>query len=241
MFTINVHIPLSMMDLVLFSINLFFTRPTYMLLSLHNPQFNITHSENKDEKYLYALEDSHCLCRVIPAFKPIRPFQINAYWPGAIAPTDPKFAVYDRPLRCSVGFCKCCCYQEITSTADGKIIGSTIETMQACVPKLAVKDAQGDIKYLLHMPTCCGGMCIDVCAGGCCSCKIPFYLYDPAQDEPGKHVGEITKVFGGLKKELFTDADTFKIIYPPNIDGAMKANLLGSTFLINQLFFEGQQ
>jgi hypothetical protein len=54
-------------------------------------------------------------------------------------------------------------------------------------------------------------------------------------------VGEITKVWGGFSKELLGDADTFKIIFPPNIDGPAKANLLGTTFLINQLFFESQK
>lgn len=162
-------------------------------------------------------------------------------WPDAKGPDDPKFAVYDRPFRLKMAPLKCCCYQEITTSSNGAIIGSTIETFTACVPVLAVKDAQGEVKYNLHMQTCCGGMCVDICAAGCCSCKIPFYLYEPNQDEPGKHVGEICKVYGGARKEIFTDADTFNIKYPPNIDGTMKANLLGSTFLLNQLFFEGQQ
>lgn len=201
----------------------------------------VTHPENKEDKYLYVLEDTSFFNRL--CLKGNRPFIMNVSWPDATAETDPKFATFDRPFRCPVGTCKCCCFQEIIASAGGSVIGSTIEksVFNSCVPQFDVKDASGNTKYAIHVQTCCGGCCMDCCAGGCCSMKIPFYIYDPAQDEPGKHLGEITKVWGGLSKELLTDADTFIIKYPTNADATTKANLLGSTFLINQLFFESQE
>lgn len=81
----------------------------------------------------------------------------------------------------------------------------------------------------------------DVCAGGCCNCKIPFYIYKHDEDEPGKHVGEIVKIWGGLTSELFTAADTFMVKYPEGSDTNTKANLIGATLMINQLFFEAQK
>lgn len=39
----------------------------------------------------------------------------------------------------------------------------------------------------------------------------------------------------------FLSVDTFLIEYPADADVAMKANLLGATFMINQLYFEGTQ
>lgn len=177
--------------------------------------------------------------------KGARPFNMNVSWPDATKPEDPKFAVYERPFRAQVSAFKCCCFQEIIASSGGAVIGSTIEQGIAenpkCVPRFSVKDATGAVKYHLHMETCCGGCCVNICAPGCNKCQIPFYLYDPAADEPGKHIGEITKVWGGMGKEMFSDADTFEIKYPPGCDGTTKANLLGTTFLINQLFFEGAQ
>ena len=51
-------------------------------------------------------------------------------------------------------------------------------------------------------------------------------------------VGKIVKIWAGLGKELFTDADTFKVEFPPGIDAAAKARLLGTVFFINIQFFE---
>nr|KAG5696672.1 hypothetical protein BaRGS_012041 [Batillaria attramentaria] len=51
-------------------------------------------------------------------------------------------------------------------------------------------------------------------------------------------VGEISKQFSGLLKELFTDADNFGIKFPLDMQVDLKANLLGSVFLIDFAFFE---
>jgi hypothetical protein len=44
--------------------------------------------------------------------------------------------------------------------------------------------------------------------------------------------------WGGLAKELYTDADTFAINFPSKAGGADRALLLGATFLLDFLFFE---
>ena len=51
-------------------------------------------------------------------------------------------------------------------------------------------------------------------------------------------MGRIVKVWGGLGQEILTDADSFEVEFPDDADSVMKANILGATFLINQLFFE---
>jgi hypothetical protein len=88
-----------------------------------------------------------------------------------------------RPFRCPMGQCKCCCYQEITAAAaDGAALGSVAETMYCCpVPSFMIMDAAGEKKFEISPPVCCGGCCVDVCAEGCCNCKIPFYLYPPGK------------------------------------------------------------
>ena len=50
--------------------------------------------------------------------------------------------------------------------------------------------------------------------------------------------GKITKEWGGLAKEGFTDADTFRLVYPNDSDIKLKALFLGAAFLIDFRFFE---
>jgi len=51
-------------------------------------------------------------------------------------------------------------------------------------------------------------------------------------------VGKISKQWSGFLREGFTDADTFGINFPVDLDVRMKAVLLGATFLIDFNFFE---
>ena len=121
-----------------------------------------------------------------------------------------------------------------------------MEEFFCCVPKFAVFNAEGVQTHVIHQPKCCGGLCVDVFAEGCCSCRIPFYVYNVTKGadnkitESDKHDGAITKVWGGMAKEIFTDADNFELSFPSKADVNNKATLLGGVFLINQLFFEGK-
>jgi len=51
-------------------------------------------------------------------------------------------------------------------------------------------------------------------------------------------VGQISKQWGGLVKELFTTADTFGVSLPADMDVIWKAVLLGLTFFIDFQFYE---
>jgi hypothetical protein len=53
-------------------------------------------------------------------------------------------------------------------------------------------------------------------------------------------IGSITKVWGGLGTEFFTDADKFAVTFPNDATAEGKLRLLGSLFLLNQIFFERQ-
>ena len=51
------------------------------------------------------------------------------------------------------------------------------------------------------------------------------------------HVGQITKQWSGLAKEVFTDADNFGVTFPMDLDVKAKATTLGAVFLIVSFFF----
>lgn len=55
-----------------------------------------------------------------------------------------------------------------------------------------------------------------------------------------KEYGKITKKWGGLMKEGFTDADTFGVMLPSDWDVSLKALLLGAVFLIDFVHFENK-
>lgn len=197
-------------------------------------QFKITPKDSKDPVLLMLNEETGCCVRICCG--PYRPWTISAKYPES----GKEFAVYNRPLRCLGGPLKCCCFQEMSVTVHGEKIGGFKEACWCCIPTYTVFGQDSSPKYHIHMPTCCCGMCVNVCAGGCCSCKVPFYIYDAKEDVEGKEKGKIVKLWGGLVKELITEADTFTLEFPSDADAEMKATLVGATLMINQLYFENQ-
>jgi hypothetical protein len=148
--------------------------------------------------------------------------------------TEAEIVTVNRPFRCCVYSCKCCCYQEATVTSGGNELGSVKETCWFCVPSLKVFDNQGKQIYLVHSPTCCGGMCINCCAeGNPCGkgcCKQSFRIYDPdLADTNGDapYLGMILKKPKSLAVEVLTDANAFEIEFPKNATVDQKGIILG--------------
>lgn len=170
----------------------------------------------------------------------------------------PTFLEFERPFRCMPGACKCCCFQEVMVSDGNKAsLGGIREVCWYCVPNYQLYKTPESPEYDLHMPTCCGGMMVNLCAQGCCNCRIPFYFYKPGGDEetaalssksspvPGMEnetpKAQICKVWSGLTNELFTDVDTFEVKCPDGSDEGTKARMIGATLMLNQLYFESDK
>lgn len=54
----------------------------------------------------------------------------------------------------------------------------------------------------------------------------------------GRECGLITKSWGGLGREMFTDADAFGVEFPARVSAELKAVFLGAVFLIDFAHFE---
>ncbi len=54
----------------------------------------------------------------------------------------------------------------------------------------------------------------------------------------GQEVGQISKKWGGLGREMFTDADTFGVQFSPAMPQDHRALVLAATFLVDFLYFE---
>lgn len=201
-----------------------------------NTEFNIATKDDKAKDIYYATETTSCCIRFF--CKGNRPFTIDVHEGNSTKGN--KLLQYHRPFALPMGSGKCCCHQSvITKEVNGNVVGSTKEGCWCCIPFFNVHNGAGERQYVIHMPTCCFGMCVNICSEGCCSCKIPFGIYKPGQQKSDQKLGQITKVWGGLATEMFTDADKFEVEFPAEADADTKANLLGSVFLLNQLFFEG--
>eukprot|EP00284_Hemiselmis_tepida_P012541 CAMPEP_0174928860 /NCGR_PEP_ID=MMETSP1355-20121228/26493_1 /TAXON_ID=464990 /ORGANISM="Hemiselmis tepida, Strain CCMP443" /LENGTH=254 /DNA_ID=CAMNT_0016175039 /DNA_START=26 /DNA_END=790 /DNA_ORIENTATION=- len=205
-------------------------------------EFKIATKANNQADFMYALEDTSFCMRLI--LNNIRPWIMNVT-AGPGTPGGPPVSIHERICALPPGACKCCCYQEVIhKDPTGVPIGSTKEMFYFCpVPKFQVLRADGSPEYLISMPTCIGGLCVNIFAEGLCNCRVPIYIYPPDATEfsTENKIGFITKIWAGLGTELFSDADKFELEFPPGAAPDSKARLLGTLFLMNQLFFEGGQ
>ena len=129
-----------------------------------------------------------------------------------------------RPLRCQ-GCCCACCQQRLEVYADGQLVGEVREQSSCLRPRLTVHRPAGE-----HVLTVSGPLCPSACCG-----DVQFAI----QSADGtQQVGSITKRWGGLVKEVLTDADTLEVSFPVNLETSLKAALLGALFLIDFMFFE---
>ncbi|KAJ1464406.1 hypothetical protein T484DRAFT_1649648, partial [Baffinella frigidus] len=108
-------------------------------------------------------------------------------------------------------------------------------------PKFDVLDENGAVEYVISQPTCLDGNFVNCFAEGVFNLRMPFYVYEKGSEHvAGQEVAKIVKVWSGLSKELCTDADNFELNFNNVQKPVSKARLLGSLFLLNQLYFEGK-
>ncbi|KAK6726362.1 hypothetical protein RB195_004587 [Necator americanus] len=126
--------------------------------------------------------------------------------------------------------CACCnCCKEFISVESppGNEIGSVDQT---CGTKLKFDVFDGNERIANVVgPSYCGM--------GCCTCCSPRKVFTIHSND-GEQVGVIIKKFGGVFKELFTNADVFHVKFPVDMSVQGKALLLSTVFLIDYVAFE---
>ncbi|KAJ9599505.1 hypothetical protein L9F63_010037, partial [Diploptera punctata] len=127
-----------------------------------------------------------------------------------------------RPLKCQFP----CGLQRLDVMAPpGTLIGF-VEQKWHIAPRYRIKNSIGDEIFFLKGPLCTCNLCCG---------DVEFNVFS-SRDK--SQVGRIAKKWGGLGRELFTDADIFGIEFPLDLDVNMKAVLLGACFLIDFMYFE---
>lgn len=169
-------------------------------------------------KVFYAGEETQCLSRNI--LGKCRPFTVVI---KDIRGMD--VLRIDRGLDCAC-CCALFCADSLTvSTANGQKLGSVCEKFNIFSPVFSIKDAGGNTRLKIEGPMCP----LTVCGG-----SVVFKLLTP----DGVTIGAVSKEYGGLVRELFTDADQFNITFPPDLEPSIKAVCLGALFLIDYQYFE---
>ena len=205
-----------------------------------NEEFKISTLEDPNGVFLYVREETGCCTRFCLGSS--RPFHMKMYnGKDQSATSGPVVTSFHRFCKLPIGSLKCCCYQELEILDRGtQPIGRVQENCWLCVPAFNVYKPDGQAEYLISPPTCLGGICVDICAEGCCNCRIPVYLYPPGSPSTDRNakIGKIVKIWAGLGNELFTNAHTFEVEFPKEAAADSKARILGGVLLVNEVFFQ---
>jgi len=167
----------------------------------------------------YAKEENDCCTRQCCGAQ--RPFQMSMTNNAGV-----EVMRIDRPLRCQ-GCCCFCCLQELTVTVGGTETGYLKQQCSLLRPVYSVLDQSGEEVLQIRGP-----VCTDFCCG-----NVEFDVLSV----DGTEVGKIVKNFSGFLKEIFTDADTFSVSFPVDLDVKVKATLLAAVFLIDFMYFENNE
>lgn len=165
-----------------------------------------------------AAEESNCCARLCCGAR--RPLRVRLVDPG-----DREVLRLLRPLHCGCSCCPCGLQEMEVQSPPGTTIGHVLQTWHPFLPKFSIQDA--DRHTVLRV------------VGPCwtCGCGTDTNFEVKTPDE-SRSVGRISKQWGGLLREAFTDADDFGLQFPVDLDVKVKAVLLGATFLIDYMFFE---
>lgn len=172
-------------------------------------------------------ESGHCARQCCG---PRRPFTMHVY-----DNKDEEIIEIEKPFKCMCyGQCFSCskCCQDmikVKSPITGETFGYVKQRYEGCQVMYSIQNDDKDTVLRIHGP----GYCKCYCPGD----DIPFELMSKDGDV---NVGRISKQWGNLMRELFTDADNFGIQFPGDLDVRIKAVIIGAVFLIDFMFFETQ-
>ncbi|XP_013065706.2 phospholipid scramblase 1-like isoform X1 [Biomphalaria glabrata] len=141
-----------------------------------------------------------------------------------------------RPFLCCKGCCCCadgCCkYPIYVNDRAGQLLG-IVRMMNSCwTPHFGIFDHNEVLLYEIWGP-CCPCQC----ACGCTD-DIEFPIKSVKDNT---QVGTVSKVWAGSFREMLTDADTYSVRFPVNLDVRHKALMFACIFLIDFAVFETQK
>ncbi|XP_067658117.1 phospholipid scramblase 2-like [Haliotis asinina] len=138
-----------------------------------------------------------------------------------------------RDFKCCGGCCwcadaDCAAHEVIVETSEGEPLGYVRQLPSKWKGHYGILDSSRNQIMEIWGP-CCG------CQGLCCRADVDFPVRS-MQD--GNIVSKISKQWGGVAREIFTDAEKFSVTFPQDLDVKVKATLMGAVFLIHFMYYE---
>ena len=195
-------------------------------------EYNIASIVNKNTNIMYAREESSLWSRLICSN--FHGWNLTV-WHGNAA-EGVKLADYHRPWKCPPGPMKCCSLQQIHHyDNNGEYIGQTVEDFYYCVPRFIVKDASDEEEFAIAQPSCFYDRLVNCFSNGVFLCRIPFHVYSSGIKTPVA-ASYISKIAKDRIQKVHSDSDNYELVFPDHSTADSKIRLLGSLFLINQLY-----
>eukprot|EP00826_Nyctotherus_ovalis_P053630 TRINITY_DN6994_c0_g1_i3.p1 TRINITY_DN6994_c0_g1~~TRINITY_DN6994_c0_g1_i3.p1 ORF type:complete len:260 (+),score=43.55 TRINITY_DN6994_c0_g1_i3:47-781(+) len=195
---------------------------------------------DKDNVLFKCIENSSCCQRYCcssfaRAFKMDVSFKNITFDPATrsyISSWTP-FLVLERDYACTC----CCCnrpFIKIKLTEGGKEeeIGRVTDCWSMCGYVYDLRSSDEKEFYTVDGSCCQCGLC---CRCPCGPCKqVDFGVLDPS----GNNVGNISKVWPGCGRALFSDADSYSLTFPLNMTARFKIMVMVAAILIDYRHFE---
>ncbi|KAK3611372.1 hypothetical protein CHS0354_036570 [Potamilus streckersoni] len=141
-----------------------------------------------------------------------------------------------REFKCCAGCCwcadACCGFLLRVEAPPGNVVGYCKQRTSCCALHMDLLDAAMQPLFKIWGP-CCPCQCI------CCPSDINFPVKDI--NNPDKVQANIAKMWAGAMREMLTDADTFGVTFPLEMDVKQKATIIGAVFLLEFIVFETQK
>jgi hypothetical protein len=189
-------------------------------------------------------EESSCCSKVFCSGQD-RPLRMNIKHVQNLMIGDPtmipNFAYFDKPFKCT---CMCFnrpylegfyCNNESNPRKFGKI--NFPFTCCDCSPYFETEDLNHNQGFKIYGGCYqCGLWC------GCCAdAKFGIYKSDCSDMVEQNQVGTVIKKKGDVLTEMFTKVDNFEIVFPTLCSPEDKLLLIGSTIMLDYLYFEEEQ
>lgn len=142
-----------------------------------------------------------------------------------------KVLKFIRAFKCCAGnswfaCCSGCAWEmEVVSPITNETLGYVRQAQSCWSARIHILTAERDLIGVIKGPCCACSCCGDV--------EFPLFAPDDATV-----FGKISKQWSGAAKEIFTDADTFSVTFPMDLDVKAKATVFGALFLVDMMFFE---
>ena len=131
----------------------------------------------------------------------------------------------------------------------GKVVGYVEQNLNCYRPTYDICGPEGDAQYVIEGPSSCktwcrswtGKFCYLIARRKRCCCFGRDIVFNISHAETGEKLGDLSKLWAGpLEKQRgLADFDRFGIDFPDEADVEIKVVMVASCFLIDYLYFEG--